>query len=250
MRKFLSLLVLPFLGGAAIAADLPVKAPVFVPIIAPILGGFYLGAFGGMGMSNERFEFVTIPGSGNLHPSGSQAGAKVGVTQWMGSIMLGIEADAAYDFGRGQSTPCVLDTTSCTTKGSWIFTQRVLVGLVPGTGLRALSGRSADQWPVPLSLPRRLAESAVVPYVTAGVAERRIAVEVERLGSAQQWLVGWTAGGGLRVPVASGISLDVSYLYVNYNKNFVPSGAALGVFPANFHATSEHLGRVGATFGW
>lgn len=250
MRRLLFALAGLYIAPA-LAADLP--KPIFKAVPAAILsgpGGLYVGAFAGGGMTTQRFDFVTIPGSGNLKPSGFQGGVKVGYGLWVNpSLMVGLEADAAMDFGRTQENACGVAAV-CSSKGSWLFTQRAVFGWAMGSGLRAAGASTPDQWPVPLNLPANFSEARIVPYLTAGVAERRIEAEAMGLGKGKEWLVGAVGGVGVKVPVSSAISFDVSYLYVNYNKNFIPASSAPGIFSPEFKATSEHIGRVALVYGW
>lgn len=250
MRRFLLALAAMY-AMPALAADLP--APVFKAVPTAVLsgpGGLYLGAFTGGGMTTERFDFVTIPGSGNLKPSGFQGGAKIGYGLWISpSLMIGLEADGAIDLGRTQANACGVAAV-CSSKNSWLFTQRAVFGWAMGSGLRAAGASTPDQWPVPLNLPTNFSAAKIVPYITAGVAERRIEAEAMDLGKGKEWLVGAVGGVGVKVPISASISFDVSYLYVNYNKNFIPASTPAGIFQPEFKATSEHIGRVALTYGW
>lgn len=235
----------------ASAADIPRAAVPAIPVKAPLLAagaasGLYFGGFVGGGMTKENFEFVTIPGSGSLYPTGIQFGAKIGYAAWLGSVMLGLEADIAYDVNRSQTNTCGI-AMICESKGSWLLTQRAVFGWVMGSGARA-AGATPDQWPVPLQVPSTFTEARIVPYITGGVAERRIKMNVVSVGSAEEWLVGYAAGGGVRIPVSQAISLDISYLYIGYNRNFIPA-TSVPIFPT-FKAQSEQVGRLGLTYGF
>lgn len=210
---------------SAFAADLtpiPFKAPVSTPVVYTGTG-FYAGAFVGGNIGAQHFDFTGLPGTGNLHPIALEAGAKIGYATWLSSgFMLGLEADAAYSFNGRQDNPCAL-ILNCTSKQSWLLTQRGLIGVST-----AVTGN-------------------VIPYLTGGVAERLITAKITGSDDAREWLVGWTAGAGVRVPMANRLALDISYLYVNYNKHFTPSG---GVFATTFNASSEHVARAAVVFGF
>jgi opacity protein-like surface antigen len=225
MKKLLAALLSLF-AFPAFAADFPVaniqvKAPPALIVASPT--GFYLGGFVGGGMSTDSFDFVVIPGTGNLHPTGVQVGAKVGYLFMVSpGLSFGLELDAAYDINRSQSNPCAASLLVCESRGSWLMTQRGLIGWNIGT---------------------------VTPYITGGVAERLITTQVTGSDRAREWLVGWTAGGGVRMPIWGKVSLDVSYLYINYNKNFVPADSP-PIFPTTFTASSEHVARAAMNFGF
>lgn len=238
------------LTSFAFAADMPARPILKAPPIAATepWSGLYFGALVSVAKTKGEFDFVTIPGTGNLHPTGIMPGVVVGAGAWRGAAWIGFEADVGYDFSKTDNA-CVV-VLDCQIKSSFFLTQRIVFGMPLGaiTGaVQARANAAGSQWPASLSLPASFAASALMPYVTAGIAERRIeaCVGAFHLGQScgREWLVGWTAGAGLRIPVSAGISLDVSYLYVGYNKNFVTaSGAA--IFPATFDAKSEQVGRL------
>ena len=220
MRRLLLAIASLVLAGPALAADLPAKAPPsFVPAAAPY-SGFYIGVNGGGAQTTGAFSFLELPGTGNLKPSAGKAGLTAGYGPWLGSGYLGVEADADYDFTK-QNVPCVIDLTNCKIKSGWFFTQR----LVLGTSIGAISGTAAQlvRTPQGWTVPSSAWAAALVPYVTGGVAERRIEACIDPMPCGKEWLVGWTVGGGLKFPVSTHVTFDVSYLYTSWNKSFSPA---------------------------
>ncbi len=237
------------LASPAFAADMPLKAPAPLAVSAP--SNFYIGGFAAGAKTKADFDFVAIPGTGNLHPTGFMPGAVIGVGFWSGATYFAVEADAAYDFIKTDN-PCVI-VLNCKIENSFFLTQRGIFGIaLPAiTGaVQSRAGSSAGVWPTTTSLPVTAWASQIMPYVTAGVAERRIeaCIDAALIGGpkecAKEWIVGWTAGAGLRVPISTHVSLDLTYLYVGWNKSFVPT-SNVSIFPATFEAKSEQVGRAG-----
>ena len=260
MRKLLLLSAALSLPGLAYAADLPAK--VAVPAQSPS-SGFYLGINGAGAKLSSAFDTaeaktLLIPGTGDIHPSGAMAGVTVGAGLWNGNAYFGLEADADYDFSKANIAGCAFAivprveepvSTGCRVKSGFFFTERVIVGATLGglTGAAVQRGAPApSNWPVPINGPTSFYAAQIMPYITGGVAERRLAACVDLVGCNSQWLVGWTAGGGLRLPVSTNVSLDVSYLYVDWNRHFNPAGPM--IFPNAFKATSEQIFKLG--FGY
>jgi high affinity Mn2+ porin len=232
----------------AAAADMPVKAPT-LSIPGAQWSGFYLGIHAAGAKTSGEFDFVTLPGTGSLHPTGIMPGVTVGVGSWLGGAWIGVEADASYDFAK-TNNPCIV-VLNCSIKNSFFLTQRGVLGIALPALTGAVQSRapSGGNWPSSIQLPANVLAAQVMPYVTAGIAERRIeaCVDSSVLGLSQgcgrEWLVGWTAGGGLRIPVSQHVSLDLSYLYVGWNKNFVPA-STVAIFPGTFEAKSEQIAKL------
>lgn len=250
MRYLLAAAIALAGSSAALAADLP---PVFKALPLPVAvtspwPGFYFGALAAGAKTSGQFDFVAIPGTGNIHPTGYMAGAQVGYGTWNGSLFLGVEADGSYDFSKTHNS-CVI-VLDCSIKSSWLMTQRVVVGMTASGISGAIpvpASTAKSQWPIPLKVPTTAWASALMPYLTAGLAERRTQACVTLDGCSRQWIMGPAVGGGVRLPASANFSLGVEYLYVNYNKSFVPAGGP-AIFPAMFKANSEHIARVIGTY--
>ena len=244
MNRLLVASIFTILPGLAGAADLPTKAA-SAPLSSTSWSGFYISGFGAGAKTDAEFSFLAVPGTGNIRPSGGMAGGGVGVGTWLGPIYLGAEADAAWDFTKANQ-PCIFSLTQCKTTSGFFLTQRGLIGVtLPGLASSASArGLTApSQWPVPLSVPQSVYSAGLLPYLTAGVAERRLEAEVVGVGKNEEWLVGATFGGGLKYIVSSGLSVKAEYLFVNWNKHFNPAGPA--IFPVDFKAQNEQVLRIG-----
>jgi len=68
MKKLLFTAALLCLTQAVSAADLVLKAPMVQAASAS--SGIYVGINGGGAITKDNIDFVSIPGSGTLHPAG------------------------------------------------------------------------------------------------------------------------------------------------------------------------------------
>src|SRR6516225_9324572 len=104
MKRLARVLVLAFLAGFALAdfafgADLAKAqaAPIVRKAPAPVASGpgFYAGINAGVGVSDGKFSWLVVPGTGNLKPSAGLAGLTVGFGGYLGQggMYLGVEAD-------------------------------------------------------------------------------------------------------------------------------------------------------------
>jgi opacity protein-like surface antigen len=230
------------------AADLPAKAPTNPSVVTP-WSGIYFGVIGTGAKSESEFKSVLdVPGTGTLKPSGFMGGGLVGFGGFYGNVLLAVEVDASYDFSKADTT-CTIGSgeivgiAPCSLKGGWFLTQRLVLGAPMGaiTGVAQRVGRTTPaQYPTNVNVPNTFAAANVIPYVTAGIAERRFQGCLGDL-CGREWIVGPTFGGGIKIPVSSGMSFDVSYLYTSWRKNF-----AVEDFPGfGFHPSSEQMLRLG-----
>mgnify|MGYP001381346758 CR=1 FL=1 len=235
------------------AADMPAKAPIVSGLVAPS-SGLYFGVNGAGAKLSSKFDqgvagILAIPGTGDLHPSGAMAGLTFGAGVWNGNVYFGLEADADYDFSKNNVANCgvvgvgsAAAPVNCKVKSGFLFTERAILGVTLGGLTNAAVRRGAtapSNWPVPISGPTSIYAAQMMPFLTAGAAERRLEACIEPVGCNKQWLVGWTVGGGLRFPVSTNMSVTATYLYVGWNKHFNPAGPE--VFPEIFKSTSEQL---------
>src|SRR5713101_6756332 len=110
MKKLLlgSLVALTMGGSAAIAADMPLKAP--PPVAVFSWTGCYVGIEGGGAWGRSRHDDlrVSVPGGNNFTPwfdvSGGLAGIEYGCNQQFGgNWVFGIESDISWTNKRGSS---------------------------------------------------------------------------------------------------------------------------------------------------
>lgn len=201
--------------GSAIAADMPQPVKAVAPVAASNQSGFYFGAVAFADKSRGNF------GTGDITPSGTMGGIVAGYAAFAGQALFAVEADGEYDLARDKKPCGAVDM--CDVKPTWFMSQRIVIGMplasLTGAVQRATTA-AGTQWPVPLNVPASLSAATALPYLTAGIAERRFQSCID--GDCNKlWRAGWTAGGGFRVPISAGITADIGYLYVGYRKHAV-----------------------------
>lgn len=212
MKKILTAIVLMTSAGTASAADMPQAAPYArVPYASPVYNwtGFYIGAMGGYGQSDQvraSIGGLTFSTSSN-DLKGGFGGGTVGYNQQMGSWVLGMEADAAWsDLKYSQSAFGVTLADKIQSFGS--VTGRI--GFVPA--------------------------SPVLVYFKGGYAWADNQISATALGTTfaeSRFHSGWTVGGGLEYMFVPNWSAKVEYMFADYSNakyltNFVPGGIGLG----------------------
>jgi outer membrane immunogenic protein len=208
IRELVAATGLVVLGIApAFAADLAAaprytKAPAMV---APVnnWGGFYIGAMGGYGKENTS-------SVGAL--SGGIAGGTVGYNWQMGSVVLGLEADAAWsDIGASAGIPGFVTVND---KINDLGTVRGRVGYAVGPVL--LYGTGGFAW-----------------------ADNKLTTTIFNTSFSQSQVhTGWTAGAGAEVMFAPHWSLKAEYLYRSFSSqtylsNVIPGGVPTGTIAIN-----------------
>jgi outer membrane immunogenic protein len=210
MRKIFltsaSVLAMSMVAAAAMAADIPRKAPAApAPVYAPYnWTGAYVGINGGYGWGNSDF---AAPFSSSYRTSGGLVGGTLGYNWQMGQTVFGIEGDLDWSGIRG-SAACA--GTSCETKNNWLSTVRGRIGY------------AADRF---------------MPYFTGGLAVGNINTSVVSIGSSSTTKAGWTIGGGLEAAVAPRLTAKIEYLYVDLGRG----GSVLGA-DSKFNANVVRAG--------
>ena len=177
------LLVLAFLGcGAASATDLPKKALVApAPVVAT--NSFYIGAFGGIGLSPTQNELTFDGISGGVQkawPTGLMAGGIFGYANTAGPLYYGFAFEAAYDFSRGGvdcgTANSLMTGQSClASRKNGLLLQEVGelgLSLSQLTGYIPSSAQPAN-WPVPITVPASFASNFVMA-ARVGFAQRNV----------------------------------------------------------------------------
>ncbi len=250
MKRLLLLLALT--GTVpAIAADLPAKINAQAQQAATVAkaAGFYIGINGGAAITNQRFDFISLPGTGDVYPAGAMAGLTAGFGGTAGGFYVAVEGDVDYDWTKG-SAPCAAGT--CFTKNSFFFDEKVIVGLPLTSIMSTISSNSKittpSQWPIPLAVPANLSASTIMPFLAAGFAQRDVRAGIAGVGEASRWMNGVLVGGGIRQALAANWTAKLEYDYVSFNKHFDPAGGApiLG----DFKSVSEHVFKAGVTYGF
>ena len=214
MKKILLMTVgFAALGMApAVAADLAARTYTKAPAIAPLptWAGFYIGAMGGYASED----------SSDFGMKGGFAGGTAGYNWQMGSLVLGVEADAAWaDISASAIAPAL--GVSAESKIRDMGTVRGRVGY------------AVDQ---------------VLFYGTAGFAwaDNRISASVPGFSASDSQVhTGWVAGAGIEYMFAPHWSLKGEYLY----RSFGGETYSLTGLPAfNSGTLNLHSGQVGVNY--
>jgi outer membrane immunogenic protein len=130
----------------AVAADIPVKAPVAkAPVTAPLFNwsGFYVGA--SVGYNGHQTEWNDldnwyIQGIFDIKSSGAIVGADAGYNWQTGNLVYGIETDLSYSWAKKRFRVPVAELVFIDTKARLIGTTRVRLGYAVDKTLFYLTG--------------------------------------------------------------------------------------------------------------
>jgi outer membrane immunogenic protein len=205
------------LSMAAVAADIPVKAPPRA-VAAAVFSwtGFYAGVHGGYGWGDAEYDF---PGSspaglsgfnGQFSPdptggtfsrrvSGGVFGGHAGYNQQVGNLVVGLEASIAWSGLRGTAVdpflPALAAGRTYKTKLEWFATLTPRLGIASSNWLfYAKAGLAAG-------------------HVVSDLTSNQVAPPIlfhERNGH-----VGWTAGAGVEHALTPNWIVGVEYNYVD-----------------------------------
>ena len=168
------------LGSAAIAADLPRRAPAATPYVASVpvftWTGFYAGVNAGYGWGTQKGAADATYGS----LDGAQVGGTAGYNYQMGQIVLGVEGDDAWNNASGSAVGKTIKSTNVATA-------------------RGRIGYAVDR---------------VLLFTTGGYAGG--AMERSVVGvTASDWHNGYALGGGMEYAFTSNVSAKAEYLYTD-----------------------------------
>jgi outer membrane immunogenic protein len=236
------------LGAPALAADLPVKAPLLKsPIVAPYSWtGWYIGVNAGYGVGQGQGTFASSLGveTFNAVPAGGFGGGQLGYNYQFGSFVLGAETDIQ---GAGIS-----DTRTC------------LLGCIPGSS--ALIDQKLN-WFGTTRARLGLANGPVLTYVTGGAAyggtETGLTTTfggVTTSAVTSTTKTGWTWGTGVEAALGGNWTAKAEYLYLNLGSAAVVSPAT-GTFGAknqeqifrggiNYHFGPDQSAALGPVYNW
>jgi outer membrane immunogenic protein len=242
------------------AADLPVKAPVYKdppPVLAWSWAGFYVGANIGYGWAANStigilpetsaafnpFVIGAVPSFlGPPDPRGAVGGLEAGYNYQAAALVLGIESDLSFSGIRGTATasppqrgPALPYSATGEIKLDWFGTLRGRLGFTP-------------------------VDKSLV-YVTGGLAYGS-AVLSTSIGSVafggapacadfcigasnSKWLVGWALGGGWEYAFGGNWSAKLEYLYYRLGNisGSISGNNTLG-FPIVYSLNSDVKGQI------
>jgi outer membrane immunogenic protein len=271
MRRFLgislsSLISIGAAGlGAASAADMPVKGPVYkaAPVEVFTWTGFYVGGNAGYAWGRGAINgtevapppffaidatAISTAASPRLKPDGFTGGAQAGYNWQAGSALFGVEADIEAFHLRASTTgtfpfpstlpggpigpPTTFFSPTSSLSTDWLFTGRGRIGW------------ANDHW---------------LLYATGGVAVTNLSVNQSIVqlapfifnASSSDTRVGWTVGAGFEYALDRNWSVKGEYLYLDFG-NLNGVGVLTPPFAGFTYNNSTHLtanlARVGFNY--
>jgi outer membrane immunogenic protein len=203
-------------AGAAGAADLAVKAPVYkaAPVILSDWAGFYIGVHGGYGWGHSSIDTPDFPyldekknaslklGTFDASPKGGVVGGHAGYNWQYGSVVTGLEVDFS-----------AADIKDSGTVGTFFDWCREAVGSISRSVKfdELASARARLGYVV---LPNLLAYGTAGPGW--GHSEMAGAVSFFGSGTADANNFGWVAGGGLEYKVWEHVLVRAEYLHYDF----------------------------------
>jgi outer membrane immunogenic protein len=247
MRRF-GLAFIAFFAtvGAAAAADMPVKAPIYkAPVVVPPYNwtGFYVGLNAGGSWGHQDNSLVTVPGgvtvfSNSNNLDGFIGGGQIGYNWQSDHWVFGLEADFQGSGQKDDGTfllPPIVGalaglSASYTDKLEWFGTVRGRIGY------------AMDRW---------------LPYVTGGWAFGHGTLSGTGtttpagpvLGfSASHDYSGWTLGGGLEWAFADHWSAKAEYLYIDFGDGPTVIANTAGTLAIVSGKLTDNIARLGVNY--
>jgi outer membrane immunogenic protein len=240
------------LGGPALAADMPLKAP--PPVVVYNWTGCYLGLNIGtetgrtstvFGPTNTVFFAAASPGAtavNNFNLSGFIGGAQVGCNYQVGAWVFGIEGDWSKMNKAGQDFELLAPAYVYKIEESWLATARARIGYAVTdkwlwyvTGGGAWARVNASNFCPGLSP----VACSVIPPVSIGVNQTNN-------------VSGWTVGAGTEYALGYGWSIKSEFLYVQLNRSAFFSPATPTALAEYDTKLNNYIFRFGMNykFGW
>jgi len=236
-------------ASAALAADIPMKAPLPVRTVEVVYNwtGFYIGVNAGYGWSRDRnvtYSNITgtlvsptgVPAVVVFDTKGAVAGGQIGYNVQSGMFLFGIEADADYANISGRATAFGLIDVRRSSTGDQrlnaFATLRGRLGLVQDRFLGYVTGGLAIG-SVKSAASFSNTDGCVLPFGANQCPA----------GSVSKTLAGYTLGGGAEFAFDRSWSIKGEYLY--YNLGSASYTLADANFPGvTYGATTEFRGHI------
>lgn len=224
MRRFIGAIVgtaALSIASAALAADMPVKAPLAARVAAPAYNwtGLYVGGVAGYGWGKGihcgPFAVGCLP---ETDPKGWNGGVTLGYNYQWANWVFGVEGDWSWADMRASSSGVsglfLCPNDSCVTKIKSFETARARVG-----------------W----------AFDRFLPYVTAGAAWTQLEASLEgSSASGSTTKTSFVVGGGLEYAFWQNVSAKVEYLYISRLGDFTYDTTGFCGTPGCF----VHMGAI------
>ena len=243
MKKFILLglsLIALNIGGTALAADVPVEAPIYpsypsygVPVITAYnWTGFYIGANVGGHFAKDDIIDVNAPIS--VSPRGILGGLQVGYNWQVGRLFLGLEFDGDWLGGAASGSVTALGppfnaVITNDAKAQFLSTVRPRVGVALDRWLIYVTGGLAFETFI-------TNDTLASPVILTGTDRR-----VTRTGE--------TIGGGIEYAILDSWTLRLEYLFItfgSYDVNINTPTVAEGITVQ--HQFTDNVARIGLNY--
>jgi outer membrane immunogenic protein len=214
--------------GPAVAADMPVKAPIAPPVVDP-WSGFYVGVNAGYSWGNWDNSSVgnfivggVVQTNADPNVKGWLGGGQIGWNKLYGKWLLGVEADFQ---GTGQSAD--LDGSSVIAIGATTITLTALNHWkMPwfGTLRGRLGAVVADNWLLYATGGLAIGRADYSHTSTATVTTRGVSATASVLAEEGSTRVGAVVGAGIEKALDAHWRVKVEYLYMDFGSHTFLSG--------------------------
>ena len=211
------------LGGSAVAADLPVKAPPKIPAAIPVYDwtGFYLGGHCGGAWGRARTSNLTVPEGGfdsdflvsyDRTPAGGLCGGQLGYNWQAANWVFGLEGDLGY---LGLKKESILSSPDRVNGDSGDF-----VSVKYDSWYATATGRLGYSWNQWLLYVKGGAAWAHIRNSAADV-DNGTEIDPSDFVQISKTRTGWALGGGLEYLFAPQWSAKLEYLYLDFGAHTV-----------------------------
>ena len=229
------------LANAAIAADMPVKAPI-APQAVYNWTGFYVGVHAGYGGGMKDWARINFPATGAL------AGGQFGFNQQVGNLVFGLEADGSWSGMKGSRFEDIALPFQPTD-----FNQTVGTRIDSVVSASGRLGVAVDRWLVygkgGLAWARESHTNSQINTIVG------VPLPQTELLAASETRQGWLVGLGAEYAFLGNWSVKAEYDYLDFgtrsvaiNGTVLPSAVPLG---ASFGLQdSSHINEFKAGLNW
>ena len=200
------------LQQTALAADMPVKAPVHkAPMVAPVYdwSGLYVGAHIGGAWSNSTLTSNTIGTSWDTGGTGFIGGLQAGYNFQAGNFLFGVEGDFDWTTFAGTSGPVAtpLGNLQASASINWISTVAARFGITSDRFL--VYGKIGGGW---------VQSSAALSVVNGGA-----------IWTGSRTDGGWLVGAGMEYAFASNWTAKLEYNYIGLSNSTISTPPIVNV---------------------
>jgi len=229
-----------FVVHAAVAADLPVKAPAFTPMPVYNWSGFYVGGLAGYGWGTNDWTRIAGSSAGSANGSvrsfdsdGAVVGGQLGFNYQIQQWVLGIEGEMAWsDVKGGFSGSNNNGPASWNTDNKWIATLAGRVGYAFDNVL--LYGKGGVAW----------VNSDYSHPATSGPGAGNIALNY----TGSDTRTGWLLGVGVEYGFAPNWSAKLEYDYMDFGSKDITLNDSTGRWVTFGIDQKENIVKVGLNY--